>query len=43
MQGSATYFITGLTPGSTTFTLQYKAIGGGTSTISNRSIMVIIY
>jgi hypothetical protein len=43
MQGSGTYFVTGLIPGSNTFTLQYKSIVGGTQTFSNRSITVIPY
>lgn len=33
--------ITGLTPGSNTFTCQYKAITGGTATFQRRNILVI--
>jgi len=44
LQASATYMVTGLTPGSTTFTLNYRALTNGqTVTFSNRSIVVIPY
>jgi hypothetical protein len=44
MQASATYMVTGLTEGSTTFTLNYRALTNGqTVTFSNRSIVVIPY
>jgi len=34
------HYFTGLTPGSTTFTLQYK-VSAGTATINNRELTVI--
>jgi hypothetical protein len=40
IQGSATYLLTGLTPGSNTFALAYRGTGG-TSTFTNRQIVVI--
>jgi hypothetical protein len=39
-QSSATFFVTGLTPGSTTFTAKYD-VNGGTGTFANRTIVVI--
>lgn len=41
-QGSATYLMSGLSPGSHTFTAQYRADGGGfLASFANRSIVVI--
>jgi hypothetical protein len=40
-QSTASFVMSGLTPGSTTFTAQYKVSGSGTATFSNRSIFVI--
>jgi hypothetical protein len=40
IQASAIYFLTGLTPGSLTFTSQYR-VTGGTGTFANRNITVI--
>jgi hypothetical protein len=40
VQGSATFFISGLTPGSTTFTAKYR-VSAGTGTFVNRSIVVV--
>jgi hypothetical protein len=40
MQGSATYFVTGLTAGSTTFTAKYR-VSAGTGTFAERTIVVI--
>jgi len=39
--GSFTKQLTGLTPGSTTFTLQYRRQGGTTATFARRNITVI--
>jgi len=39
-QGSASYVVSGLTPGSHTFTAKYRS-GAGTETFANRSIIVI--
>lgn len=39
--GDLTYLATGLTPGSTTFTLQYKVSGAATGTFSNRILSVV--
>lgn len=39
--GSAIFFATGLTAGSTTFTAKYRASGSGTATFDTRSITVI--
>jgi hypothetical protein len=39
-QGSATFFVTGLTAGSNTFTAKYR-VDAGTATFVNRSIIVI--
>lgn len=39
-QYSATNLITGLTAGSNTFTMKYKAITGGTASFQNRQIVV---
>jgi hypothetical protein len=41
-QGSATYYVSGLTAGSTTFTAKYRTETGGTvtNTFSNRTIIV---
>jgi hypothetical protein len=39
-KASATFVLSGLTPGSTTFTAEYRT-NGGTATIQNRSIWVI--
>jgi len=39
-QGSATYLVTGLSPGSTTFTAQYR-VTSGEGQFSMRSIVVI--
>ena len=42
-QASATFYVTGLTPGTTNFTAKYRTETGGTknSTFSNRNIIVI--
>jgi hypothetical protein len=40
-QSTASFVFSGLTPGSTTFTAQYKVSGSGTATFSNRSMWVI--
>ena len=40
VKASATFLLTGLTPGSTTFTAQYRTTGG-TETIHNRYIWAI--
>ncbi len=40
VQGSATFFVTGLTAGSNTFTAKYR-VTGGTGTYLNRTIIVI--
>jgi hypothetical protein len=40
VQGSATFYVTGLTPGSTTFTAKYD-VDGGTGTFVNRTIVVV--
>jgi hypothetical protein len=40
-QASASFVVTGLNAGSTTFTAKYKVSGSGTATFSNRSIWVI--
>ena len=40
VQGTATFYVTGLTPGSTTFTAKYD-VTGGTGTFANRSIVVV--
>jgi hypothetical protein len=39
-QLSATFFVTGLNPGSTTFTAKYD-VNAGTGTFANRTILVI--
>lgn len=39
----ATIMVTGMTAGSSTFTTQYRAIGGGTATFATRRIMVHPY
>ena len=39
-QGSATFYVTGLTAGSTTFTAKYD-VTGGTGTFVNRTIIVV--
>lgn len=41
-QGSATYYVSGLTAGNTTFTAKYRTETGGTvnNTFSNRTIIV---
>jgi len=39
-QSSATFFVTGLTAGSTTFTAKYS-VSAGTGTFANRTIVVI--
>jgi hypothetical protein len=42
-QSSATYLVTGLTPGTQTFTAKYKRVGGGggsTATFASRNIVV---
>jgi hypothetical protein len=39
MQNSAVYFVGGLTPGSTTFTLSYRS-AGGTAGFMNRNLIV---
>jgi hypothetical protein len=41
VRASATALITGLTPGSNTFTAKYKQVGSGTATFSDRNIVVI--
>jgi len=38
LQLQSTNLITTLTAGSNTFTLKYRAVGGGTATFSNRVI-----
>jgi len=38
---SAMHYVTGLTPGSTTFTLQYKVSGTGAQSFSARNLLVI--
>jgi hypothetical protein len=38
--GSAMHYVTGLTPGNNTFTMQYR-VDAGTQTFSSRNIMVI--
>jgi hypothetical protein len=40
-QSTASFVVSGLTPGSTTFTAQYRVSGSGTATFSNRSMFVI--
>lgn len=40
-QGSALFVVTGLTPGSNTFTLKYRQNGASTGTYLNRTIAVI--
>jgi hypothetical protein len=40
-QYGSPYLLTGLSPGSTTFKLKYKATGGGTAQFTNRAIAVI--
>jgi hypothetical protein len=40
VQGSATFFLSGLTAGSTTFTAKYR-VSAGTGTFVNRSIIVV--
>ena len=40
-QSTASFVLSGLNPGSTTFTAQYKVSGSGTATFSNRSLFVI--
>lgn len=40
-RGSNSVLVTGLTPGSTTFTCKYRAIVGGTATFLNREISVL--
>jgi hypothetical protein len=40
-QYGAPYLLSGLTPGSTTFKLKYKAASGGTASFNNRAIAVI--
>ena len=40
VQDSAVFFVGGLNPGSTTFTLAYRS-AGGTATFNNRNIIVI--
>jgi hypothetical protein len=43
MQASATFYVTGLTPGVTNFTAKYRTETGGSknNTFSNRNIIVI--
>ena len=41
IQASGTYLVTGITPGSQTFTAQYHTSGGKTATFANRSLIVI--
>jgi hypothetical protein len=43
VQVSATFYVTGLTAGSNTFTGVYRSQTGGTCTFANRSIIVIPY
>jgi hypothetical protein len=43
LQASLTYYITGLTPGSTTFTCKYFAPSANSSTFGNRSLVVEPY
>ena len=40
LQGSATFYVTGLTAGSTTFTAKYD-VTTGTGTFVNRTIIVV--
>ena len=40
-QSSASFVVSGLNPGSNTFTAQYKVDGSGTATFLNRSMWVI--
>jgi hypothetical protein len=40
VQGSATFFLSGLTPGSNTFTAKYR-VSAGTGTFVNRTIIVV--
>jgi hypothetical protein len=40
VQDSAVYFVGGLTPGSTTFTLAYRSAGGTTAGFLNRNLIV---
>jgi hypothetical protein len=40
VQGSASFFVSGLSAGSTTFTAKYR-VSSGTGTFANRSIVVI--
>jgi hypothetical protein len=40
-QYGSPYLVTGLTAGSTTFKLKYRAAGGGTASFNNRNIAVI--
>jgi len=39
VQASATFYVTGLTPGTYTFTAKYRTTGG-TATFANRNIIV---
>jgi hypothetical protein len=41
-QMSATFYVTGLTAGSNTFTAQYAAVTGGTCTYVNRNMVVML-
>jgi hypothetical protein len=41
VQGSATFFISGLNTGSTTFTAKYRVSASSTGTFVNRSIIVV--
>jgi hypothetical protein len=41
VQGSATFFVSGLTPGSTTFTAKYRVSAASTGTFVNRSVIVV--
>jgi hypothetical protein len=40
-QSSASFVVSGLNPGSNTFTAQYRVQGSGTATFSNRSMWAI--
>lgn len=40
IQASATFYVTGLTAGSNTFTAKYKDTGGGNATFTNRNLIV---
>jgi hypothetical protein len=41
LQASATFYVTGITPGSQTFTAKYRSSAGDTVTFSNRHLIVV--